>query len=61
MYGYYRRLNHVPLFSQDIARDAGISSIPTYQAYRNGEKLGELIGPAPRAELERDLINRNLI
>ncbi|KAI9179519.1 thioredoxin trx1 [Blastocladiella emersonii ATCC 22665] len=33
----------------DVAQAAGISAMPTFHAYKNGERLGEVVGANPAA------------
>lgn len=33
-----------PIIFQDVAMDAGVSAMPTFHAYRNSTKVGELVG-----------------
>ncbi|PRP88338.1 hypothetical protein PROFUN_03252 [Planoprotostelium fungivorum] len=41
--------------AQEIARDRGVKAMPTFQFYRNGDKLGEFTGANP-SQLESDLL-----
>ena len=43
---------------QEIARSAGISAMPTFHMYKNGNKVSELVGAHPK-KLE-DLIKNNI-
>jgi len=45
--------------NQDVAARMGISSIPTVILFKNGERVDELIGAAPKSSYER-MIDRHL-
>ncbi|KAI0778936.1 thioredoxin [Trametes elegans] len=35
--------------AQDIAQEVGVRAMPTFAAFKNGQKLGETVGAAPPA------------
>ena len=34
---------------QEVAAEAGISAMPTFQFYKGGEKVGQIVGADPNA------------